>query len=276
MKSFFQFLKTKKGLTHIGIIFGVQLALIAVVFFVLGWFTKHGESIQVPDLKGKTEAEVKQIIEDLGLEYVITDSLFNLEATPGSVRDQSPKPGSTVKSGRTIFLSIFMKQPPMVQINVKEGDHIQIASLRLLNKGIKFNVLYTPNNSMVGVVMKVEYNGKPLAYMEKVRHGETITLTVGQAIDERVPIPNLFGMTYNQAIAHLKSINLSGQGFFDPPASSPADSAMYHVCRQEPKYSAQSLPVNAGFFIDFWLSKEPCTLDTIVNPFSEPTELFPE
>jgi len=118
MKSFFQFLKTKKGLTHIGIIFGVQLALIAVVFFVLGWFTKHGESIQVPDLTGKTEAEVKQIIEDLGLEYVITDSLFNLEATPGSVRDQSPKPGSTVKSGRTIFLSIFMKQPPMVQINV--------------------------------------------------------------------------------------------------------------------------------------------------------------
>lgn len=276
MKSFFLFLKSKKGLKNIGLAFAANLVLIAIVYFSLSWYTKHGEAIEIPDLKGKTEAEIKVILEDLDLEYVITDSLFGKEAIPGSVRDQSPKPGSKVKAGRTVFLSIYMKQPPMIQINVKEGDHIQIASLRLLNKGIKFNIQYAPNNSMVGVVMKVEYNGKPLAYMERVRHGETITLTVGQLADDRIPVPNLFGMNYRDAINHLNSLNLTGQGFFDPPASSTLDSSLYHVCKQEPKYSSQTAPISAGSFVDFWLSKEPCTIDTLVNSLTEPTDPFQE
>ncbi len=276
MKSFFLFLKSKKGLKNIAFVTIVNIALIALVYFSLAWYTKHGEAIEVPDLTGKTEAEIKAILEDLDLEYVITDSLFKKEATPGSIRDQSPKPGSKVKAGRTLFLSIYMKQPPMIQINVKEGDHVQIATLRLLNKGINFNIKYAPNNSMVGVVMKVEYNGMPLNYMDRVRHGETITLTVGQSVDDRIPVPNLFGMNYNDAINHLNSLNLTGQGFFDPPATSNVDSSLYHVCKQEPKYSSQSAPIQAGSFVDFWLSKEPCAIDTLVNSFDEPTDPFQE
>ena len=124
--------------------------LFLVVIFVLKIYTRHDEAILIPDLKGKSDAEARAILEDMGLEMVVTDSLFLPEAAPGTVRDQNPKAGSAVKGGRIIFISIFKKTPPMVPINVKEGDHVQIASLRLSNKGIKFQVQYAPSLSHKG------------------------------------------------------------------------------------------------------------------------------
>ena len=115
-------------------VLSVNLFLFLAVVFFLKFYTRHDEAIQIPDLKGKTEAEARAILEDLDLEMVLTDSLFVATAVPGSIRDQSPKAGSMVKDGRIVFISIFKRTPPMVPINVKEGDHIQIASLRLTNK----------------------------------------------------------------------------------------------------------------------------------------------
>ena len=272
--SFVKFLKSKYGRKNIAFIIGANVFLILLVIFILKIYTRHDESIQIPDLKGKSEAEARVILEDLGLEMIVTDSLFLPEAAPGTVRDQNPKPGSAVKGGRIVFISIFKKTPPMVPINVKEGDHLQIASLRLSNKGIKFNVQYSPNNSMIGVVMKVEYNGRTLNYGELLEHGQTVVRTVGEAIDTTVPVPNLFGLTYTDAMNLLNGLNLSGQGFFEPAAFTAEDSAAYHVCRQDPKFSSESMPLAAGRFVDFWLSKEPCTIDTIINPFALEPELF--
>ena len=248
--------------------------LFLVVIFVLKIYTRHDEAILIPDLKGKSDAEARAILEDMGLEMVVTDSLFLPEAAPGTVRDQNPKAGSAVKGGRIIFISIFKKTPPMVPINVKEGDHVQIASLRLSNKGIKFQVQYAPNNSMIGVVMKIEHNGRELKFGELLEHGQTVVLTVGEGIKTTVAVPNLFGMSYNDVMNLLTSLNLSGQGFFEPAAFTLEDSAAYHVCRQDPKFSSEAMPLAAGRFVDFWLSKEPCTIDTIINPFATEPDLF--
>lgn len=272
--SFVKFIKSKYGRRNIALVIGANVFLFLLVIFILKIYTRHDEAILIPDLKGKSDAEARAILDDLGLEMVVTDSLFLPEAAPGTVRDQSPKAGSAVKGGRIIFISIFKKTPPMVPINVKEGDHVQIASLRLSNKGIKFQVQYAPNNSMVGVVMKIEHNGRPLKFGELLEHGQTVMLTVGEGVKTTVPVPNLFGMSYNDAMNLLTSLNLSGQGFFEPAAFTAEDSAAYHICRQDPKFSSEAMPLAAGRFVDFWLSKEPCTIDTIINPFDTELDLF--
>ena len=272
--SFVKFIKSKYGRRNIALIIGANVLLFLVVIFVLKIYTRHDEAILIPDLKGKSDAEARAILEDMGLEMVVTDSLFLPEAAPGTVRDQNPKAGSAVKGGRIIFISIFKKTPPMVPINVKEGDHVQIASLRLSNKGIKFQVQYAPNNSMIGVVMKIEHNGRELKFGELLEHGQTVVLTVGEGIKTTVAVPNLFGMSYNDVMNLLTSLNLSGQGFFEPAAFTLEDSAAYHVCRQDPKFSSEAMPLAAGRFVDFWLSKEPCTIDTIINPFATEPDLF--
>lgn len=272
--SFVKFIKSKYGRRNIALIIGANVLLFLVVIFVLKIYTRHDEAILIPDLKGKSDAEARAILEDMGLEMVVTDSLFLPEAAPGTVRDQNPKAGSAVKGGRIIFISIFKKTPPMVPINVKEGDHVQIASLRLSNKGIKFQVQYAPNNSMIGVVMKIEHNGRELKFGELLEHGQTVVLTVGEGLKTTVAVPNLFGMSYNDVMNLLTSLNLSGQGFFEPAAFTLEDSAAYHVCRQDPKFSSEAMPLAAGRFVDFWLSKEPCTIDTIINPFATEPDLF--
>ena len=272
--SIVKFIKSKYGRRNIALIIGANVLLFLVVIFVLKIYTRHDEAILIPDLKGKSDAEARAILEDMGLEMVVTDSLFLPEAAPGTVRDQNPKAGSAVKGGRIIFISIFKKTPPMVPINVKEGDHVQIASLRLSNKGIKFQVQYAPNNSMIGVVMKIEHNGRELKFGELLEHGQTVVLTVGEVINTTVAVPNLFGMSYNDVMNLLTSLNLSGQGFFEPAAFTLEDSAAYHVCRQDPKFSSEAMPLAAGRFVDFWLSKEPCTIDTIINPFATEPDLF--
>ena len=272
--SFVKFIKSKYGKKNIAIVLGVNVLLFLLVIFILKLYTRHDEAIVIPDLKGKSDVEARAILEDLGLEMIVTDSLFLPEAAPGTVRDQSPKAGSAVKGGRIIFLSIFKKTPPMVPINVKEGDHVQIASLRLSNKGIKFQIKYAPNNSMIGVVMSVEYNGKPLKYGELLEHGQSVVLTVGEGVKTTVSVPNLFGLSFTDAMNLINSLNLSGQGFFEPAAFTAEDSAAYHVCRQDPKFSSQSMQLAPGRFIDFWLSKELCTIDTIMNPFETEQDLF--
>jgi beta-lactam-binding protein with PASTA domain len=272
--SFGKFIKSKYGKRNIVIVLGVNVLLFLLVIFVLKLYTRHNEAILIPDLKGKSDAEARAILEDLGLEMIVTDSLFLPEAAPGTIRDQSPKAGSAVKGGRIIFISIFKKTPPMVPINVKEGDHVQIASLRLSNKGIKFQIKYAPNNSMIGVVMKIEHNGRELKFGELLEHGQTIVLTVGEGIKTTVAVPNLFGLSYNDAINLLTNLNLSGQGFFEPAAFTLEDSAAFHVCRQDPKFSSESMSLAAGRFVDFWLSKEPCAIDTIINQFATEQDLF--
>ena len=88
--SFVKFLKSKYGKKQMLIVLGVNLFLFLGVIFFLKFYTRHDQAIQIPDLKGKSEAEARAILEDLDLEMVVTDSLFVATDAQGTVRDQSP------------------------------------------------------------------------------------------------------------------------------------------------------------------------------------------
>jgi hypothetical protein len=54
--SFVKFLKSKYGKKQLLFIIGTNLVLFLLVVFFLKFYTRHDEAIQIPDLKGKTEA----------------------------------------------------------------------------------------------------------------------------------------------------------------------------------------------------------------------------
>ena len=64
-------LKKDSLLTHLLIMAGVSLLLIVLLIFGLDLYTHHGETVKVPDLRGKTLAEMQRILDDVGLEYEI-------------------------------------------------------------------------------------------------------------------------------------------------------------------------------------------------------------
>ena len=115
--SFVKFLISKSFFKNtIFIILISGLFLISLIFF-LKITTKHGDFIVVPNLEGKTVAQIDDQLSELNLKYVISDSgNYNPEFKVNSVLDQLPKATSKVKEGRKIYLTVNASDFEMVEI----------------------------------------------------------------------------------------------------------------------------------------------------------------
>ena len=115
--SFVKFLISKSFFKNtIFIILISGLFLLSLIFF-LKITTKHGDFIVVPNLEGKTVAQIDNQLSELNLKYVISDSgNYNPEFKVNSVLDQLPKANSKVKEGRKIFLTVNASDFEMVEI----------------------------------------------------------------------------------------------------------------------------------------------------------------
>ena len=97
------------------IITGFILFFILVIF--LRFNTHHGDYVVVPNLIGKNIQEFKFELEELNLQYIISDSgNYNPEFKINSVLDQLPKANSKVKQGRKIYLTLNASDFEMVEI----------------------------------------------------------------------------------------------------------------------------------------------------------------
>ena len=103
------------------IIWGNLLAMAAVlVILAIGvWkglehYTHHGEIILVPDVKTQGVSDARYNLNKAGLEAVIADSSYNRNSPPGAVLEQTPAPGSKVKSGHAIYLIINTTSTPTI------------------------------------------------------------------------------------------------------------------------------------------------------------------
>ena len=101
-----EFFKTKTFKYNALAVVGITTFLIVLNMFALRIYTDHGESIEIPDLRGKTTAEVSQILNKIDLRYQIRDSVYSHETAPGTVLDHFPKAGMKVKENRTIFITL--------------------------------------------------------------------------------------------------------------------------------------------------------------------------
>ena len=178
-------LKKDSLLTHLLIMAGVSLLLIVLLIFGLDLYTHHGETVKVPDLRGKTLAEMQRILDDVGLKYEINDSTYSSTAIPGTVREVVPAPGSEVKSGRIIFIAIngFHQRLQTIPI-YKDQSARQILSLL---KGLGFESVEqrVVTGRYPGSVVKLETaDGKLIEAGTQLRIDTKLILFVaGQAID---------------------------------------------------------------------------------------------
>ena len=159
---------------------GVLLLVLTLLF--LNIYTRHGQNIIVPDLNGLQANEAEAILKSKGLTVQIVDSIYKPDAIPGSVIEQTPKPGNKVKEGRNIYLTIYSFNPQ--QISVPElVDFSTRQALSLLNS-IGFNdidILEVPAEYH-GLVLSVEYKGRKLLADEQIPAGSPLKLIVGSGI----------------------------------------------------------------------------------------------
>lgn len=182
--------------------FWVNIILMIVVcgaslWGVLKWldaYTRHGESVTVPQVNGMSVEEAASIFKKEGLICAVVDSSYRKGVTPGSILDQSPVAGMKVKEGRTIYLTINSLSTPLQAVpDVADNSSARQAEAKLLAAGFKL----TENELIAGEkdwVYGVKYKGRRLSMGEKVPVGAILTLLVGSGQREAV-VDSLDGST---------------------------------------------------------------------------------
>lgn len=86
------------------------------VVWGLGFYTNHGETVVIPEIRGKHLTEAIRMLDDADLNYEVVDSIYDKKAIPGSIIEAYPNTGETVKPQRIIFLKIYATSPPRISV----------------------------------------------------------------------------------------------------------------------------------------------------------------
>lgn len=172
----------------------VVLNLLGIVLFLallwfgsqkwMDWFTHHGEGIEVPELLGLRMTEAQNKLNELDLQGVVVDSVYDKSKPAGTILDQKPNAGSQVKRGRQIYLTInksAMDKQPLPSI-IGNRTLQQARELLVKNGFIVGNVEYIHGDKNMVLGMKVGgmsvYNG------QLVSPDSPVTLVVGDSMTE--------------------------------------------------------------------------------------------
>jgi eukaryotic-like serine/threonine-protein kinase len=234
----------------------VLLLLLALIllFFLMGrfltWYTHGGESITVPDLRGKSVEEAQQILDEKDLRFEIRDSVFAPDKPKLSVVEQNPKPDSKVKRGRRIYILINADQAPKVALPPLTDVPLQQAERMLASYGFKRGKLEYKPDIALNAVLEMQVNGQVVQPGTMFEKGTVIDLVLGDGGKSGGPVsvPDLTGMPHDEAVVLIRGLNLNvGVENCDPGTVN---------CEKATIYKQSPLPGNnahMGDAVDIWL-----------------------
>lgn len=187
------------------------LSVIAVIYFYLYLpnSTNHGEEIPVPSFLGLASEQLDSIAEASGFRYEISDSSYTDDYGPLEITRQIPKPGSMVKPGRKIFITVNRSEPPTVPIPEVEDLSLINAQAILISNGLKpGKIIYEPG-PFADLVMSVALGGRKMRSGIRVAKGTFIDLVVGDGAGPKdFVISNLVGASLKNAMLLISNWNL--------------------------------------------------------------------
>lgn len=199
--SFLKPTSLKDYLIHIGALIGGSLLIVVIVFYVwLPLTTNHGETITVPDIKGKTVDELDEFLGNRSLRHEATaDSSYSPDYPPLAVLRQVPAPNTKVKENRKIYVTLNAASPPEVRMPKVEDSSIKAALLMLKSYDLKLgNIKYVPDDFFV--VLEARLDGRLVLEGEKIEKGSVIDLVVGNGYgNTNFQSPRLIGLEQEEA-----------------------------------------------------------------------------
>jgi beta-lactam-binding protein with PASTA domain len=276
MRGFFQFLFSRA--------FVINVALVIALFFVgifgirawLGFYTDHGESIEVPDLKSYSLTEVEEILTELNLHYEVIDSAdYNPEYPRGSVVGQIPSASKRVKEGRAIFLTINPRREKQIRMpDIIDRSKRQAISY-LENYQLKIGeLIYVPDMAR-DVVLGMEVNGVEVEPGDMIEVNSIVDLILGQGLsNEKVIVPLVLGLRQEAAEEKITTGSLNiGAVAYDDTFEEDSDTLQAVVYRQYPKPQDRA---RLGSSVDFWLTMDSTkvVIDSLYLPQNDTAVIF--
>jgi eukaryotic-like serine/threonine-protein kinase len=255
----FNFL-TKKPL-WVNVVAGVVLLLLLLLLFLgsLALLTRHGKTMKIPAVTGLSFDDAKKTLEAQGFEVQIQDSSTYYDTIPPlRVIKQFPEADNLVKVNRTVYLTISRAEAPFIQMPNLVSMSFRNADMVLRQYGLRLeDTIFKPDFARNSVLDQT-YKGKTIKPGTQIQQGSAITLVLGSGIGDRgFIVPDLFGLTYQQAKRRLDSAGLT----FGSVASMPdvRDSSESYIVKQSPEqFGEEGRPnqIRPGQTIDIWLGAQ--------------------
>lgn len=236
----------------------VVVVLIAGAIIFLNIVTKHNQELIVPDLSNLTVEEASAVAEQAQMRIDVTDSVFVRRMKRGAVYRQNPVPGSKVKSGRRIALTINAVNAKEITMPNLIGYSTRQAKVELLSRGLVLGKLIYVQDMATNNVLRQLRGFKEIEPGTMVESGTVINLVVGlNSTDNVTFVPYLGGLRNMSAVeaVHDHSLNV-GELVFDETVKDYEDSLNAVVYKQMPE-PCDTISVSMGETVDLYLTLDP-------------------
>lgn len=249
----------------------VVLIVILILYFLKN-YTKHGEAVAVPDLKGLYIEEAEKLLEKSDLYIEIIDSVYVHDKPLATIVEQVPNSKSVVKKNRAIFVIVNKKQIKRVPLpEVNDLSYRQAVAL-ISSLGLNVaNVVYQPSEYK-DLVIDVLIDSTSISPGTKLPDGTYLTLVVGSGLgSESASIPDLVGQSVEagRQLAVSNSFVIGARN---------TDEVHYNdknivIYKQKPS-AGESHPT--GTRIDIWVTDDENVLEDAknLNPNDKEEEEF--
>lgn len=258
---FIKFIFSRHFWKHLMYMAILSVFLIFFTMMALGTYTRHGESITVPDLENLTLKQVEKQLTSKGLRYAVIDSSYSKEKLPGAILDQNPKGGAKVKENRRIYLTINAITPPSVKIPKIINSSRRNAHELLKSIGLDVGQeSYIPDMAR-DAVLDIKLNGSSVAEGTGVPKGTKVDLILGSGTSaiNRVDVPDVVGKTFKQAKIVINAYDLNVGAVI--PQGTITNREHAKVYKQSP-VSGDGAMTTVGSPIDLWITENTDKIET--------------
>ncbi len=199
----------KKKLGIIPIVLGVLAAFVLTTGLYLG-FTKLKQiqkdsivqEIALPNLIGKTEAEARKAVQDMGLKFEVKSETTD-SSKPYGVLSQDPQSGMTVKQNSTVYV-VLNVDSNSTKLDSYVGMKLEEIESKVKELGLKIEVDYVDDDSEENTILAQN----PIAG-SSITEGDTLYLSIsnGKGAEENL-VPNVLGMNFEDAKKMLEEKGL--------------------------------------------------------------------
>ena len=184
-------MKTKEffGKIFSPFLLGNLLAMVVVIVLLclgvkygLAWYTHHDEGIKVPKVEGMIYSNALLLLEQNGLNIMVTDSGFNKRLPANCILAQSPGEGTMVKEGHMIYVTVNSPSSPSFAIpDVIDNSSYREAEAKLTALGFKLlppKVVMGEKDWVYGILSR----GRRVSTGDMVSIDSPLTLMIGSGM----------------------------------------------------------------------------------------------
>lgn len=229
--------KKKNNDSCLGVMLKMAILLVISTILVIGGgifvynklneYFNRGGNIIVPDFRGKHTSEI-MIIKPSGLEVVTREQKYDDRQPKGHVIAQYPEPGTLVKKGKKVLLTISMglqkvSVPDLIGKSMREVNvALTNAQLTLGNSAYVFSNQVPPDRIVGQSPLSSEEYG--------VNKNVDLLISLGKK-SEILPLPNLIGINLDVAKERIKSWGFNVGRIYSKPDK---NKAKYQVINTSP------------------------------------------